>query len=237
MIEMIRRFLRQKFGSAPIVIALSVLVLLSVMPLLASGGQTGTGASTVVLFVLAAASVSKDASSGALQMILARPITRSAYLFGRYLGILAAYAAFLIAVLVLALALSRIFGSSGGRQVNLGSAGIAILGEFLEGMLIAAILVFFSTFLPGYADLLGYFLLLLLLQVPRALSGSLNWPWLTRFGQIASENLHPSVPWDEVLRGQNVLRAATGCYVLAVTAFLLLASVVFARREFAYGQD
>ncbi|MGH9364863.1 MAG: hypothetical protein ACRD1B_06305 [Thermoanaerobaculia bacterium] len=237
MTEMIRRFLRQKFGSVAIVISMSVLALLSVMPLLASGGQSGTGASTLVLFVLAAASVSKDASSGALQMILARPITRSAYLFGRYFGILAAYAAFLLAVLLLALALARIFGSSGGPQVNVASAGIAILGEFLEGILIAAILVFFSTFLPGYADLLGYFLLLLLLQVPQMLSRTLSWPWLTRFGQIAQENLHPSVPWDEVLRGDNVLRAATGRYVLAVTAFLLLASVVFARREFAYGQD
>jgi len=170
-------------------------------------------------------------------MILARPITRSAYLFGRYLGVLAAYAVFLAAVLVLALALASVSGASGGPRVNLGSAGIALLGEFLEGMLIVAILVFFSTFLPGYADLLGYFLFVLLLQVPQALSPMLKWPWLMRFGQIASENLHPTVAWGEVLRGQDALRAATGRYVLAVTGFLLLASVVFARREFAYGQD
>jgi len=237
MTEMMRRFLRQKFGSVATVIALSVLALLSIAPLVASGGRSGTGGSALALFVIAAASVSKDASSGALQMMLARPITRSSYLFGRFFGILAAYAAFLAIVLLLGLALSRLFGSSGGPHVELASAGVGVLGEFAQGILIAAILLFFSTFLPGYADLLGYFLLVLILQVPEMRAGDLIRPWVARVGRVVRDNVYPSVPWDEVLRGQNALREATGRYVLAVTAFLLLASAIFARREFAYGQD
>ena len=61
-----------------------------------SGGSPG-GGGYVALIVLAAASVSRDASSGALQMILARPIRRTDYLFGRYLGIVLAFLVFTVA--------------------------------------------------------------------------------------------------------------------------------------------
>ena len=51
------------------------------------------------------------------------------------------------------------------------------------------------------------------------------------------ENVSPTVPWDAVLQGQNVLRLETGRFVLACVVFLAGALVIFSRREFAYGQD
>jgi ABC-type transport system involved in multi-copper enzyme maturation permease subunit len=236
-IEMVRRFLRQKLGSPLILIVMAAFALLSMIQLVASGGRADTGASLVVLFVLAAGSVSRDASSGALQMILARPIRRSEYLFGRYFGIAAAFAIFLFATFALALLMPKVFPFLASTDVNAAATARALAGSFLQGMLVAAMLVFFSTFLPGYADVLGFFLLGLLLGVPEILAQWLKAPWLARLGTALHENVSPTVPWDEVLRGENPLRVTTGRFALALVAFLAAALVIFSRREFAYGQD
>ncbi len=240
MTEMIRRCLRQKFGSIGIVIALAVLGILTATGLASSGGRSGFEPAFLGLVLLAAGSVSKDASGGALQMILARPIRRDSYLFGRYLGILVAYALFLAATGMCAILFGRLFSRIVTDFPKNSPLSPLLLGAgdaLLQAILFAAVLLFFSTFLPGYADVLAYFLLYLLLNVPEAIGGALRKPWLSQASRIARENILPKVSWPEVLTGDHVLRAPTGRYALALTAFLFLASVIFARREFAYGQD
>ena len=173
-------------------------------------------------------------------MILARPLTRTDYLFGRYLGILAAYASFLAACALIAFALATVFLPLLGLERTPVSAPALLRGfggGLLGAVLPAAILLFFSTFLPGYADVLAYFLLMIALPIPALLGQALHKPWLERVSSLAKENVLPEVRWDQVLLGQNALGAATGRWVLAVTVFLLAAAVIFSRREFAYGQD
>ena len=239
---MVRRFFRQKLGSVGVVIALSVLSLLSASQILfTGGGRALESGGFVALLILAAASVSKDSSSGALQMILARPIRRVEYLFGRYCGILLCYAIYVAVTAAIALALSPLLGAVLGR----GSAGGLALwelargaaGALLSAALLASVLLFFSTFLRGYGDILAYLLLSLLLGAPDVLAGALRKPWLSRLGAVVRENLLPHVAWDDVLRGKGVLAAATGQYALALTAYLALAAWIFSRREFSYGQD
>jgi hypothetical protein len=238
---MVRRFLRQKLGSVGVVIALSVLSLLSASQILfTGGGRALESGGFVALLILAAASVSKDSSSGALQMILARPIRRVEYLFGRYCGILLSYAIYVAVTAAIALALSPLLGAVLGR----GSGGLALgdlargaAGALLSAALLAAVLLFFSTFLRGYGDILAYFLLSLLLGAPDALAGALRKPWLSRLGGVVRENVLPQVAWGDVLRGKDILAAATGQYALALAVYLALAAWIFSRREFSYGQD
>lgn len=240
MTEMIRRCLRQKLASPGVLIALGLIALVTAFSLAATGGQRGLETGFVSLLLLAAASVSKDVSGGGLQMILARPLTRTDYLFGRYLGILAAYAAFLAACALIAFALATVFLPLLGME-RTPVAAPALLRGFGAGMLgavlPAAVLLFFSTFLPGYADVLAYFLLMIGLPVPGVLGQALRKPWLERISALAKENVLPEVNWGKVLAGQDVLAAPTGRWALAVTVFLVAAAVVFSRREFAYGQD
>ena len=190
---------------------------------------------------LAAAAVSKDASSGALQMILAQPILRVEYLFGRYFGILLAYAAYLAATAGAALLLSpllgRLFGAENAGKLSPGELARSAAGSLLSSALFAAVLLFFSTFLRGYGDVLAYFLLSLLLAAPGALSGPLKMPWLSTLGNIARDNILPRVSWNEVLRGKNILAPPTSAFLLAVTAYLTFAAWIFSRREFTYGND
>jgi hypothetical protein len=240
MTEMARRLLRQKLGSIGILIALSLLGLLAVFQIASGGGEQALeSGGFLALLILAAGSVSRDISSGALQMILARPIRRVEYLFGRYCGILIAYTLYVVAAGALALALSPLFRRLLGVPVTLSAAGLArgIGAALLSAALLAAVLLFFSTFLRGYGDVLAYFLWTLLLGLPDVLAGPLGKPWLSRFGSVVRENLLPRVSWGDVLRGQDVFSNAVGAYVLAVTGYLALAALVFSRREFSYGHD
>ena len=237
--EMIRRFLRQKFNNLGVVIALSALALLAGFQLAVSGGEGGLEVGTIGVLVLAAACVSKDASSGALQMILCRPIRRSDYLLGRFLGVLAAYAVFLIAAVGLALVFSRLLPLLGAPAQTLAPAAVArgLAASMLSAIGAAAPILLLSTFLPGYGDVLGYILLTPLLAVPGVAAQILKAPAIEKAGALLRRNLLPSPDWSAVLSGQNPLGEATGRWVFAVTAEILLAIVLFNRREFAYGQD
>jgi ABC-type transport system involved in multi-copper enzyme maturation permease subunit len=237
-IEMIRRFVRQKFGSAGLVVALIVLGLVQLLPLAAQGTAAGFSMASWGIFVLAAGSVSRDISSGALQMILSRPIRRTQYLFGRYFGILLSYALFLVATSLLAFLLFHLVvlrTARAGGAADFSTAGLAVAaGEaFLTGAFQAAILLLFSTFLPGIADLLGLLLLYLVLNLPQFSQSA----FIRNAGERARENMLPSVEWERVFRGGDVPAAATGRWLFALTVYLVLAAIVFSRRELPYGQD
>ena len=236
MSEMVRRFVRQKFGSGGLVAALAVLALLEVLGLVSRGADRGLGMANWAILVVAAASVSRDVSSGALQMILSRPIRRTEYLFGRYFGILAAYALFLVVTCLLTLLVAAVMPAGtrpAAADLSAGTLAVAAGGAFLSGALQASILLFFSTFLPGIADLLGLLLVYLVLNLPQMASA----PWLRNAAERARENMLPAVEWNEVLRGHGVLGAATGRWVFALTVYLAMAAVVFSRRELPYGQE
>lgn len=184
------------------------------------------------IFVLAAGSVSRDVSSGALQMILSRPIRRTEYLFGRYLGILASYGLFLAVTSALIFLVVQL--TTGSTAEDASPLRLVLLAgdAFATGAFQAAILLMFSTFLPGIADLLGLLVLFLVLHLP-----PWNKTWLRNAADAARENLLPQVSWNEALRGAGILGAATGRWVFALTVYLVLAAVIFSRRELPYGQD
>jgi ABC-type transport system involved in multi-copper enzyme maturation permease subunit len=238
---MVRRFLRQRFGSPAMAAALGVLALLTAIQAALSEPERALESGFLAIVLIAAGSVSRDASSGALQMILARPIRRTSYLFGRYLGILAAYAAFLAGTcgltVLLAVVLPRALGAVSSSAVSPESLGRGVGAALLNASLFAAILLFFSTFLRGYADVLGYILLSILLQVVPGLGRTLHKPWLTTAGEEARRNVLPEVDWSEVMRGRHALGEPTGQFALAVVVFLTLAALIFSRREFSYGRD
>lgn len=232
MIEMIRRYVRQKYGSAGLVGALIVFAIIEISAFGTGGGRGGFVVVHWAIFVLAAGSISRDISSGALQMILSRPIRRSEYLFGRYLGILASYAMFLVLTSALIFLVVHLAARSAAADASPGRLALLAADTFLTGAFQAAILVMFSTFLPGIADLLGLLILFMVLHLP-------PWQkiWLRNVAEAARENLLPAVSWNEALRGEGILGAATGRWVFALTVYLVLAALIFSRRELPYGQD
>jgi ABC-type transport system involved in multi-copper enzyme maturation permease subunit len=237
--EMARRFLRQKLGSPGTIIALGLMAVIAALPL--NAGQAFSGLDTVAMLVLAAGCVSRDAASGALQMILSRPIRRIQYLAGRYVGLLACFLLFLGVSVVLAITLGQIVAqlSPGPAPPMRPAADFARVcaAALLQGALLAAIVLFFSTFLRGWGDVLAVAVFGILFGSLRTLGQALRLPAVARAGELARDNLSPSVPWDSVLHGQRVFGEATGRYILALLLYWTLAAVIFSRREFSYGQD
>jgi hypothetical protein len=230
-IEMIRRFLRQRLRSSGILVLLGLLAILTGITSARAGIRGGpAGDEYLALLILAAASVSKDASSGALQMILARPIRRTEYLFGRYFGILAAFAVYLTACSLVSILVRVVWMRDAPPLAPL--AMLAGLGDaMLWAAQMAAVLVFFSTFLPGYGDVIAFVVLQGFLSIRT------NVAWIQKTGETIRRELLPAVGWENVFRGEPDALADAGRATLAAVLFLTAAAVVFSRREFSYGRD
>jgi hypothetical protein len=206
-----------------------------------NAGQGFGSTDTLAVLVLAAGCVSRDASSGALQMILSRPLSRTGYLAGRYLGVLSSLVIFLGATIgvaaLLGAALGRLGPGPASQALSLRSAGLAAAHALLAGALLAAALLFLSTFLRGWGDVLAVAVFYLLFNSLQGLGGALHLPAVAKAGELAHLNLAPSVAWENVFVGKDVFGEAIGRYVLALVVYATLAVVVFSRREFSYGQD
>lgn len=231
MIVMAQRFLRQKFESPLVAVTLAVLALLVASPPALAGGP----ARLIALLLIASGAVSRDASSGALQMILARPISRTEYLAGRLLGIMAAYGIFLGAAAAFALVIASRYG--GMATLLTPALPRAILGALLDGFQAATLLLLLSTLLPSFGDALGYLFLWIALGAASGFATALGKADLARVARVVQENVLPEVRWDAALAGRHVPAEALGRWVLAVTLSFALAAFVLSRREFAYGQD
>ena len=62
-------------------------------------------------------------------------------------------------------------------------------------------------------------------------------PGYQKVTEAIRREVMPAVPWDKAFGGDLAALAAAGRGVLATVVFLAAASLIFARREFAYGQD
>lgn len=241
MIEMVRRLLRQKFGSTAVVALLSLLAVVIAFTSAADGarGRAFSTASLAVI-VLGAGLVSRDVSSGAVQMILARPLTRTDYLLGRWLGVLAALCVFLATVAALVLLLSfAVFPAFHWSAEPLSLPGLLRggAGALLDGALFSATLLCLSTFLPGYGDLVAYFLIVVGLGAAQSAGAALRQPVISEAALAIRDNLMPDPDWNALLAGQTSSLEPAGRWALALTALLLVAALVFRRRQFAYGHD
>jgi ABC-type transport system involved in multi-copper enzyme maturation permease subunit len=238
---MARRLVMQKFGSTPVVAILSLLAVLIAFTAGADGAR-GKAFSTasLALIALGAGVVSRDVSSGAVQMILARPLSRTGYLLGRWLGVLWAFAVFLATAAALVLLFSLVIFPA--FHANVEPLSIPALlrggaGALLDGVLFSATLLCLSTFLPGYGDLIAYFLIVVGFGSLQGLGGALKRPALETAARLGRENLMPDPDWTALFSGQSSSLEPVGRWALAVAVLLLTAALIFRRRQFAYGQD
>jgi ABC-type transport system involved in multi-copper enzyme maturation permease subunit len=229
-IEIVRRTLRQRWKLLLIGFALSLI------GILAEAGGAGADAvfapTILVAVLLSIGIVARDVRTGAVQMILARPIRRSSYLAGRYLGVVVLIGAF-VAVNLLAGAVATPSASRGALVPGLVSAATA---AFLQGGLTAALILFFSTFLPGVGDVIFYVLLQLGFDLVYGLSRARSARAAAALLAAKSQIL-PDPDWGRVFSDGRWLDPAVAAWILALTAALAGANWIFSRRQFGYGRD
>jgi ABC-type transport system involved in multi-copper enzyme maturation permease subunit len=189
--------------------------------------DTRIGALPIIacLYALVAANglVGEDVRDGTVQLLLARPITRTRYLGGRLLGALTATVAFTAVLITLGTAIAPPSADA------LTSVAVTAL---TASVWTVTLVFFFSTLLPGRADALAALGLFLAIG-SFSLSG-VTTPWLARAIEVANDNYF-CVP--VVLGGVFTPAAITDelRWLSNVTLTIFAAALAFNHRQFGYG--
>jgi ABC-type transport system involved in multi-copper enzyme maturation permease subunit len=221
--------------------------ILLVMIAFAVGRTENPGAiwtTMLTLFVLAAGAqlIGPEFSSGTLQLILVKPVNRSAYLLSRWLGVVVSVAL----VAWLAFAAEAISRMTGGTTELIGKTALVTMNASLRALLVTALLALFGTFLRAYFNVGLYLVLNTLLAalmavldlLQRADRGFFAWlaavvrkyPIVRRSLVWIDENLYP-----EAVQGFD--RSWMLLVLTNAALALLLACFIFRRREVPYGAD
>jgi ABC-type transport system involved in multi-copper enzyme maturation permease subunit len=236
--------LRRHFAHIGYIAALLVLIVI-VVTMAAIGAPSQAPYEMISLFTLIAGCqlIGPEFSKGTLQLILSKPVGRSTYLVSRVLGVVVA-----IWVAILVMFASDIVGRLiAGTPITWRTALSTLLVAALKTLLVCALLAFFGSFSRSYVNVgiyLGGQILLsmlfgLLSMMKSAVSGEMG-----KIGAILRE--HPAVletfgavhrnlfPDDPAIPFDRNWILLTLCNA---SAALLLACVIFSRREVPYGAD
>jgi ABC-type transport system involved in multi-copper enzyme maturation permease subunit len=197
---------------------------------------------TLLAIVVGSGLIGPEFSSGTLQLILVKPLGRSAYVLSRVAGaVLVVWIG--IAVAASCELLGRLLWEDGR---NIDAVGIAALHGGLRVVLMCALLAFFGSFMRAYFHVGVYFLLQIGIDM---LSGLLNMIRQShgRLFRTVGEFIvaHPVIPQSLTWLGANLFPDTSShielAWVLLVLSnaavALLLACLIFRRREVPYGAD
>jgi ABC-type transport system involved in multi-copper enzyme maturation permease subunit len=236
--------LRRHFTNLGYIASLLVLIVIVVM-MGAIGAPSHAPYQLISLFALVAGCqlIGPEFSSGTLQLILSKPIGRSPYLIARVVGVVLA-----IWVAVAVIFTSDIIGCLIiGTPIVWRTALDAALVSALEALLVCALLALFGSFTRSYVNIgiyLGGQILLsmlygLLSMTKNAMSGEMAvigaflraHPGVLGAFATIRENLFPDAPSIPFDRNWILMM------VCNATVAVLLACVIFSRREVPYGAD
>jgi hypothetical protein len=192
---------------------------------------------TLVGWILGLGVIRREISSGAIQLVLLRPLTRADYVLSKWAALAAlnlAFLAFLDAVLLL---------KGGGSLLNAGLLAV-ILAQAGQVLALAAVITFLSAVPSG----LGELGLLLLAGVALLVLGhyAQDQPWLTRLVDGGFKVLRPQVVVEGnsaffgmiPLESASVDSVSSLLFNACVAAAALAGAVgLMARREFTYAES
>ena len=207
-------------------------------PLLVTAVARGAGlgllrTGTAYAFFLGAGLIGQDVSSGTLQLLFARPVTRAEYALSRWLGA-ALGASCLVAIqLAIGVALLALHGEAPAAR----ELGIFAGGQILSVFGTTSVLLLFSTLLPGVGDFLAMLAAGVLGQALQLGAGPLKAPWLARAGEEVGRFVGPDLDLGPLLGGGPVAWFEVVSYFSTVTLCLALAIVILNRRELSYATD
>ena len=228
---LIAAFLRQRMTS-PMRIGLMMLVTLFplgaavVMGSLSPLGDMGAP----LALILAAGAIGQDVSSGTLQLLLVRPVSRPSVLVHRWLAVVIAAVTLAVALLVLGtLALL----ARGTRPDALDLIRM-VLESACGAAGSAAVMVMLSTLVGGLGDVGIFALVAVLTQLLVGLGTLEHWDGLLRACTEAQGVLSPQLSWTWMTHGTPPSWFAITSWASTVTLALAAAITRFNRRELSY---
>ena len=224
-------FLRQRFTSP---MRVGLMLFMTIFPLGAAAlmgtlSQLGGIASPLAL-VLAAGAIGQDVSSGTLQLLLVRPVSRPSLLVHRWLAAVIGAMALTVAVLVLAaLALTL-----RGMQPDALDVVRMLLEALCSAAGSAAVMVMLSTLIGGLGDVGLFALALIFTQMLGGIAAFKHWDWLGRASEELQGALSPQLSWGWMLHGTPPSWFAITSWASTVTLALAVGIARFNRRELSY---
>jgi ABC-type transport system involved in cytochrome c biogenesis permease component len=184
-------------------------------------------------YILGAGLIGQDFSAGTLQLLFARPVTRAEYAVSRWLGAGVAVACLVAVQLALAAAIL----AAHREAPSAGDLALFAGGQILSGFGTLAVLLAFSSFLPGIGDVFGVVLLAIAAQGVQIMGGLLQRGWLARAGAELQRFAAPELDLARVFGGGSPPWFEIASYASTVTLCLALAIVILNRRELSYASD
>jgi ABC-type transport system involved in multi-copper enzyme maturation permease subunit len=183
--------------------------------------------------ILGAGLLGQEMSAGVLQLVFARPVSRSEYILSRWLGVGALATAAVLVQVVLGGAMM----AARGVPPSVSALGAVALEQSLAAFGIVSVIALLSSFLPGVGDLLAWFALNVFGGVLQAAGAFMQKPWLMRVSEEWSRFLSPVLGIHEAFGGGVVSWFHLVSYFSTVTLCLALAIVFLNRRELSYATD
>jgi len=224
-------FLRQRFTSP---MRVGLLLIVTVFPLgaaiFANNLAPLAGPASVIALILSAGAIGQDVSSGTLQLLLVRPVSRPSVLLHRWLASVIAAVGFTLVLLLLAtLALL-----AHKTQPNALDLVRMVLEAACSAAGSAAVMVMLSTLVGGLGDVALFFAALILSQMFEVLGTFQHWDWLVRACAEVHGVLSPQLSWEWMVHGTPPSWFALASWASTVTLALAVGIARLNRRELSY---
>jgi ABC-type transport system involved in multi-copper enzyme maturation permease subunit len=226
-------FLRQRLTSPiRIVLLLAVFTLpLFIVALTPGTGLAPLGGAAQFALIFAVGLIGQDYSSGVLQLLFARPVTRAEYVTSRWIA--AAGAAALLGVAQIAL--GAVVLALRGHPVTLAQAGLVASNSALEAIGVTAVITLFSSLVSGITDLGIYVVAVFLAQMFQLFGRGLKAvAFLLPVGAELERFIGAKLDVMQFHDLATVSWFAVASYLSTVTLCLALAILVVNRKELSY---
>jgi len=177
--------------------------------------------------------IGQDVSSGTLQLLFARPVTRAEYVLSRWLGAALAASCLLAVQLAIGVALMALHHEAPGAKDLAIFAG----GQVLAAFGTVSVLLLFSTVLPGVGDFIAIIVGIVTGQALQLAAVLFKAPWLARAGTEIGRFMVPTLDLGALFGGGPVSWFEVVSYFSTVTLCVALAIVILNRRELSYATE
>ncbi len=233
-VTLVAAFLRQRFTSP---MRLGLIVLMTLFPLagVAIMGQLAllAGIASPLALIFAAGAVGQDVSSGTLQLLFVRPVTRLRYLCSRWLAAVIGAVGLTLFMLLLGTLVLLLRGAP--------PAPAELVRMVLESTAAAAgsaaIMIMFSTLVGGLGDVGLYVGTLIVLQMLATLGQFKHWSWLERACSEVQGTLSPALSFAWLTQHMPPSWFALTAWASSITLALAIGSARLNRRELSYAAD
>lgn len=228
---LISAFLRQRVTSP---IRVGLILLLTVFPLgfVAITGELGSleGLAGPIALILAAGAIGQDVSSGTLQLLLVRPVSRPSYLVSRWLAATLGATAISAVVIGLGTVVMMLRGH--------GPDSLEPVRLLLEALSVAAgqaaVMVMLSTLVNGLGDVGLYVASAVLLQMLLGIGMFEHWTALTRACEELQGVLSAKLSWAWLSHHTSPSWFAMTSWASTLTLTLAVGIARLNRRELSY---